>query len=68
MSADFTVTSTQPWTYQDTRGQLVEGYKVWFYLPAFGETHFLMLPNLNPDLVRKAITELVNQRKNLSTI
>jgi hypothetical protein len=67
MAADYTVTQTQPWTYQNPQGQLVEGYKIWFFLPAFGETHFLFMPNLNPDVVKKAIVEFVAQRKSLST-
>lgn len=68
MATDFQVTQTQPWTYQNPQGQLVEGFKVWFYIPQFGETHFIYLPNLNRDLVQKEITNLVNQRKNLATI
>lgn len=68
MAADFQVTQTQPWTYQNAQGQLVEGFKVWFYIPQFGETHFLYLPNLNRETVQKAVTDLVNQRKNLATI
>ena len=67
MAADFQVTQTQPWTYQNAQSQLVEGYKVWFYLPAYSETHFLFMPNLNPDAVRKAITDFVAQRKSLAT-
>lgn len=68
MAADFQVTQTQPWTYTNPQGQLVEGYKVWFYMPAFGETHFLFFPNINPDLLKKGITEFANQRKSLATI
>lgn len=68
MAADYQVTQTQPWTYQNPQGQLVEGYKVWFYIPAFGESHFLYFQNISPDTIKKGIQDFVNNRKNLSTI
>lgn len=68
MAADYQITQTQPWTYQNPQGQLVEGFKVWFYLPTFGETHFVYVPQLLPELVKNEVVKIVNQRKNLSTL
>jgi hypothetical protein len=67
MAADYNIVSTQPYTYLDETSQVVEGYRVYFNIPEFNETHFVQVPNLNPDTVSKAITGIITDRKNLST-
>lgn len=67
MANDYTVISTQPYTYLDTTGQVIDGFRVFFEIPAFEETHFVQVPNLNPATVDKAAQALVDDRKNIAT-
>ncbi len=67
MAADYNIVSTQPYTYLDETSQVVEGYRVYFHLPEFNETHFVQVPNLNPATVSSAIEGIVTDRKKLST-
>ncbi len=67
MANDYTVISTQPYTYLDATGQVVDGYRVYFEISEFSETHFVQVPNLTPAVVNKAIQALVDDRKNIST-
>lgn len=67
MAADYTITGTQPYTYLDQNGQVVAGFRVFFTLTTFNEAHFVLVPTLNPDIVKAEIAKLVKQRKDLST-
>lgn len=67
MAVDYKIVSTQPYTYLDETQRVVDGYRVYFNLLAFNETHFVQVPNLNPDLVKNVITAFVKDRKDLST-
>ena len=67
MPNDYTVISTQPYTYLDTTNQVVDGYRVFFNISEFDETHFVEVPNLKPDVVGKEITKLVDDRKSIQT-
>ncbi len=67
MANDYTVLSTQPYSYLDTTGQVVDGYRVYFLIPEFAETHFVQVPSLAPATVGKAVQALVDDRKNIST-
>lgn len=67
MPADYTVISTQPYTYLDATGQVVDGYRVFFTITEFDETHFVQVPNLNPATVSKAVKALVADRKSIQT-
>ncbi len=67
MAADYTVISTQPYTYLDTTGQVVDGFRVYFDITEFEETHFVQVPNLKPVTVQKAVKGLVDDRKNIAT-
>ena len=67
MPNDYNVISTQPYTYLDETGQVVDGYKVFFNIPEFDETHFVLTRSLTPAVVAKAIKALVADRKNIST-
>ena len=68
MAAEYSVTSTQPYHYQDETMRVVDGYRVFFYLPAYNETHYVLVSSLNPETVKKAITKVIADRKSLSTI
>lgn len=68
MAADYRVVSTQPYHYQDATMRVVDGYRVYFYLGAYDETHYVLVPSLNPEAVKKAIAQLIADRKNLGTI
>jgi hypothetical protein len=67
MAQDYVITGTQPYTYLDVNGQVVNGFRVFFSLTAFNEAHFIMVPSLNPETVKTEIGKLVKQRKDLST-
>jgi len=67
MPNDYAVISTQPYTYLDETGQVVDGYKVFFNITEFDETHFVLVKSLTPAVVAKAIKALVADRKNIAT-
>lgn len=66
MPNDYEVISTQPYTYLDETSQVVDGYRVFFNIPEFGETHFVQVPNLAPATVKKTVEALVTDRKSIS--
>lgn len=68
MATDFRVVSTQKYHYQDDTNRLIDGYRVFFFLPAFDETHYVLVPTLNPETVKKAISAVIADRKNIATI
>ncbi len=67
MANEYSVISTQPYTYLDETGQVVDGFKVFFNVTEFDETHFVLVRSLAPALVTKAIKALVVDRKSIST-
>jgi hypothetical protein len=67
MAQDYVITGTQPYTYLDQNSQVVNGFRVFFSLTAFNEAHFVLVPSLNPEVVKTEIGKLVKQRKDLST-
>lgn len=67
MANDYTDVITQPYTYLDNTNQVVDGFKVFFTITDFDENHFVLVPNLNPAIVTKAIKALVTDRKSIST-
>lgn len=67
MAAEYTIIQTQPWTYLDRVGQVVNGFRVSFEITKFGEVHFIEVPSLAPTVVQAAINQLVSDRKNIST-
>jgi hypothetical protein len=68
MAAEYRVVSTQKYHYQDETSRVVDGYRVFFYLTAYDETHYVLVPTLAPDVVRKAIAQVLKDRKELATI
>ena len=67
MANDYALISTQPYTYLDETNQVVDGYRVYFNITEFDETHFVQVPNLSPAVVEKAVMSLVEDRKSIST-
>lgn len=67
MPNDYTTISTQPYTYLDETGQVVDGFKVFFTITEFDETHFVLVKSLTPAVVGKAIKALVADRKSIAT-
>ena len=65
MTEDYKVTHTQPYTYQTPEGRLVNGYRVWFVIPAFSETFYVDVPVITKEVVEKAIAPIVAGRKSL---
>jgi hypothetical protein len=63
----YVITGTQPYTYLDGTRSVVEGFRVFFHLPAFDEAHYVQVPSLNKDTVKNAIEARVKQREDLST-
>lgn len=67
MPNDYAVISTQPYTYLDDTDQVVDGFKVFFTIAEFDETHFVLVKSLTPAVVTKAVKGLVTDRKSIST-
>lgn len=67
MPANHRVVSALPYTYLDQTGAVVDGYKVHFTMTEFDETHFVLVPNLNPETVKREIAALIQDRKNIAT-
>ncbi len=67
MPNDYTVISTQPYTYLDDTGQVIDGFRVHFTITEFDEAHFVQVPNLSPGVVSKEVEALVKDRKSIST-
>jgi len=65
METEYRVTATQPYTYQTPEGHLVNGFRVWFTIPAFRETFSVDVPVLTREVVDKAVAPIVAGRKSL---
>jgi hypothetical protein len=68
MAEAFQITATQPFTYLDQNKQLVNGYRVFFFIPEFNENHEVHVPSLDKVVVKAAIDKIFRQRKDLSTL
>lgn len=68
MANSYQITQVTPTTYMNTRGQAVNGYLVFVYLPEFEETHELRLPNINENTVKTASDKLVEDRRKLAKL
>ena len=67
MANDHRVISTQPYTYLDETQAVVDGFRVFFNITEFDETHFVNVPTLNPALIQNAIKALIEDRKTIAT-
>lgn len=68
MAKAFSVTGTVPTVYLDRSGNAIQGYKVYFYIAEFDETHTVQLPSLDPKQVENALTKVYNDRVALAKI
>lgn len=68
MAATYRVLSTQPWVYLDQTSRVVNGFRVFYELIEFGETHFVEVASLAPDLVKSAIEAQVKSRQDLAKL
>lgn len=64
---EYTVIKTQPWTYVNDTGDLVDGFRVFVKLNTFDEMHYVYTPTLKKEVVTTRITKLLEDRKTLST-
>lgn len=64
----YRVMATQSISYIDQGGSLVNGYKVFFEITEFRETHSVQVPTLDPPVVQAAIQAVVTHRKALSAL
>ena len=64
---EYTVAKTQPWTYVNEVGDLVDGFRVFVKLTTFDEMHYVYTPSLKKEVVSKRIASLLEDRKTLST-
>jgi hypothetical protein len=62
----YTILGTQPYTYLDDMGRVTNGYRVTFRMDEFGETAFVDVPSLAPQVVQPKIAQIVKDRKALS--
>ena len=67
MANDYRVISTQPYSYLDETNNVVDGYRVYFNITEFDESHFVNVPTLNPVTIQKEIQAVVKDRKSIST-
>ncbi len=68
MAQDYSILSTQPYTYLDKTGSVIQGYRVNFEIYGYGETHFVLVPTLAKPTVEAAITAVINDRKALGPV
>jgi hypothetical protein len=64
----FKILSTQTRTYIDEGGSVVNGYRVTYRILEFQEVHYIDVPSLNKATVAAAIQNVINDRKDLSTL
>ena len=67
MANDYNIISTQPYSYLDETNNVVDGYRVYFTITEFAESHFVNVPTLAPVTVQKEIQAVVKDRKSIST-
>jgi hypothetical protein len=68
MASTYSVISTQSYTYIDPGGQAVNGYRVTFEILQYGEVHWVLVPRLDPTLVKAEIDKFVTNRTNIAKI
>ena len=68
MAADYSVVSTQKYSYVDDTNRVVDGYRVFFTMTGYHETSYILVPTLSPEAVKTAIERVVKDRKALNTL
>lgn len=64
----YEVTAVDDQLVYDAKRQLVNGKRVYFYMPEYNETHFVDVVNMNETTVKKAIEDEVAKRNKLATL
>jgi len=64
----YRIEHTQPTIYIDNRGQAINGYLVYVYLPEYDESHELRVPKLDPAVVKAAAEQLLANRKAIADL
>jgi hypothetical protein len=65
MAAEYEVIRTQPYTYLDDTGRVVNGFRVDFRITAYDEVHTVNTNSLSQGVVGPAIDKVVKDRKAL---
>jgi len=68
MTEAYKVISSQPWVYQNEGGSLVHGFKIILALTEFNENHEILVPKMEPTLVKSKADEILKNRKALSSL
>lgn len=63
MTSDYEIVNTQPYTYLDETGRVVNGYRVNFRILSYNEVHFVNVPALSA--APAAILQVISERKAL---
>lgn len=64
----FIITSSQPFTYVDDNGVVVNGYRVFINLTKYQEPHYILVKSLDPGVVKSAVELLVKNRDALANL
>lgn len=60
--ADYTVQKVNPVIYLDSASNPVNGFKLTVYLNTFDEVHYIEVPKLDPEDIKKRIGVLLANR------
>lgn len=66
--AVFEITKTEPKTYVDRSGNVIQGYRVHYSNIEFDEADFVDVPRKNSEEINKAILAEVVERKKMSQL
>jgi len=67
-NSGISIVSSQQRSYLDETGQPVQGFSVRVQIDEINEQHDVLVPNLNPETVKKAVMKFVDDRKALMTL
>jgi hypothetical protein len=68
MANEYKVTASQPWTYLDEMGRVVNGFRVYFEIISLRENFTVDVPTLDPVTVKAKVEALVKQRLDLAKL
>lgn len=67
-TSKYTVTAAQPWMYLDDFQRTVKGFRVYFKINAYNETHYVEVPSLEKEVIRAKIDKIVADRDSLNQL
>ncbi len=68
MAAEYQITGVQPYTYIDSNNRLIEGYRVYFVILPYNETHHVTVASMDPETIKRAVMAAVAQRKAIGAL